>query len=109
MAGPLANSVALLSNPEWKKWMTAAAAYQARVVYTEAANVNEHAARLRLALDVLTVPDLISDRLATLLAADGSLVAQGSSPDSFPEAEILTRVANLWTPIAKTTYPAETS
>jgi len=102
--GALANSVALQQNGDWRNWMTAAASTVARQVYSEPTSTNQYQIRRRLAIDVLSSPDMLSTQLATLLAADTTLTIQGDTPEELPEDEITNRVAALWTPLAKQQY-----
>lgn len=105
--GALDNAVTLMANPMWRQYMTAAAAYQARVVYSEAASVPDYATRRRLAIDVLASPDLISSQLAILLGTDPDLVTATSDPVQVDEPMIIQKVAGYWTAIAKQHYPPE--
>jgi hypothetical protein len=106
--GALGNAASLMTSQEWKNWMTAAASFVAAEVYAEADTVPEHAARLRLALDVLNgQPDMITSRLLTLVSTTASVASVGPTPSDAHEAPVLARVRQLWTPIAKSYYPPE--
>ena len=105
----LGNAASLMVNADWRNWMTAAANFVAAEVYSEATTVPEHAARLRLALDVLNgTPDMITGRLVTMVSVTQSVASVGPTPSDAHEAPVLARVRQLWTPIALNYYPPET-
>lgn len=106
--GAVANAGSLLTDPTWRNWVTAAAAFVAVEVYSEAPTTPDHAIRLRLALDVITVPNMVTDRLVTLCSVTQEIAALGGAPTANMEGLLITRIRALWTDIAKTTYPPET-
>lgn len=105
--GALDNAVQILNNPLWKQYMAAASAYVARQVYTEATNTQDYAIRRRLVLDVLVNPNILADRLATLLGTDPDLVTTTSDPVTVDEQAIVQKVTGYWTALAKSTYPED--
>lgn len=103
--GAVANAAALMRNEDWRHYVTAAVVYQAVQVYTELVSVSDHAVRLRLALDVIAVPDLITTRMVSIVSTDPSIASLGSTLTDNHETALLTKVAQVWTDFAKTTYP----
>lgn len=106
--GNLANSASLMNSAEWRTWMAAAASFIAAEVYVESSTTPNYVLRRRLAIDVLTVPDLLTARLLTMVSTTAAVVSLGPVPTEAHEGPVLTRVRELWTPLAKSTYPAET-
>lgn len=104
--GALDNAVVLLNNPVWRQYMTAASAYVARQVYSEGTGITDHPIRLRLAVDVLSQPDLVASQLATLLGTDPELVTTTADPVQVDEAGIVAKVSGYWTALAHQQYPA---
>lgn len=101
MAGPLQNAVLLMSSAEWRQFLTAAAAYNARLVYGEEAEVPEHNVRLKLAMQILVVPGAATDLLVTLVSTDPAICTQSGVPSAITEQSIIEAVMSYWTPIAK--------
>jgi hypothetical protein len=95
----------LMNDPTWRQYLTAAAAYTARLVYSEADTVPEHAKRYAMALEVLIRPDAITDRLVTLVSTDTDICTQSGVPANLTEQSILDNVMSYWTPIAQWKYP----
>jgi len=104
--GAVANAASLMQDPTWKSWVTAASAFTAVAVYTEATNTPDHDARLRLALDVLTSPDFVTQRLIAICSTTVAIANAGPTPVTAHENLLIARVAEVWTTLAKTTYPA---
>jgi hypothetical protein len=105
--GALGNAASLMTNQEWSNWMTAAACFVAAEVYSEATSTADYDIRRRLALDVLTVPTMITSRLVSLVSTTATVAVVGPVPSDAHEAPVLARVRQLWTKIAESTYPEE--
>lgn len=105
--GSLSNAASLLVNAEWRNWMTAAASFVAAEVYAEPTSTPDYADRRRLALDVIADQTFITDRLVSFVSTTQAVASVGPVPSDAHEAPVLTRVRQLWTTIAKTTYPPE--
>lgn len=103
--GALANAVVLLRDPDFRDWCLAAGAYQARVVITELGTVPDHDIRLRLAVDVLSCPEVVVDKLVTAIATDPDVAGKGSTTAAVGEALALSKTAAVWTTLAKIGYP----
>lgn len=105
MADELPNAVALMKDQEWKDWLLAAAAYQARVVLQEPENTPDHPVRLRLAQDVLTSPQIVLERLVTVVSTDPEVAGKGKTATLVGQPLILQKVAGVWTALAKLAFP----
>ena len=79
----------------------AAGAYQARIVVTEPASTTDHDIRLQLAQNVLTSPNIVVDRLVTIVGTDPDVASKGNTPELVGEALVLSKVADVWTTLAK--------
>lgn len=103
--GQLANAAALMQDPEWREWLIAAAAYQARVVVTEDPSTTDHAVRYRLAQDAIVSPSMLADRLVSVISTDPDVVSLGGTPAQVGETLPIQKTANVWTALAKLIYP----
>lgn len=103
--GALANAAKLLKDSDFRDWMTAAGAYQARQVILEDPATADHSIRLLLANDAIVTPEITTDRLVTIIGTDPTIAADGSTVATLNEGKVLTAVANSWTTIAKMMYP----
>lgn len=103
--GALANAAALIQDATFAQWMTAAAAYQARLVIGEPESTPDHAIRLVLAKEVAVSPHSAAARLVTIVGTDPAIAAQGDNPAAIPEADILAAVAAVWTTLAHLIHP----
>lgn len=106
--GALANSASLLRNTEWRDWITAAASFVAAEVYQESPTTSDYVIRRRLAVDVLTQPDLVTARLLTLVSTTQNIAVAGAVPSDAHEPLVIARIRVLWTPVAQSYYPPET-
>ena len=105
MANELPNAVALMRSADFRDWLTAAAAYQARVVVLEDVSTADHDIRLKLATDVLMTPSIVVDRLINAVATDPEVAVKGTTPELVTQAVILQKVAAVWTVLAKLSFP----
>jgi hypothetical protein len=103
--GALADSASLLRDPVWRDWVTAAAVEVATEVEVEGTGVTSWYIRKRLALDVLTFPDMVTTKLVSYTATDPLITAEGGTPVSAHEPLILDKVRDVWTTVARATYP----
>ena len=102
--GALANAVTLLRDDNFRRFITAACAYQARQVILEDPGTGDHAVRLSLAEKVMTNPNYIVDKAVAAVATDPAVATLGTTvgdTGSISEATILGEVANTWTALAK--------
>lgn len=104
MANELPNAAALLTDPVFRSWVTAASVYQARLTMLEADTVPDHAARYALARMVLSTPGFNLDLLVGLLATDDQIAGLGPTPTTAAvwQGPILTKIAAYWTPVSLT-------
>jgi hypothetical protein len=103
--GQLANAAALMQDPEWREWLVASAAYQARVVVTEDPATPDHAVRYRLAQDAIVSPSMLADRLVSVVSTDPDIAALGGTPALVGETLPIQKTAAVWTALAKLLYP----
>lgn len=105
MANELPNAATLLHDPTFRDWILAASIYQARIVITEDPATADHATRLKLANDVIVNPQMTLDRFVNLVATDPDIAGAGNNVTAIGQPAILSKVAQLWTPLAKLLYP----
>lgn len=105
MANELPNAVALMRDVDFRDWLMAAGAYQARVVLGEPAATPDHAVRVKLAQDVLMSPEMLLDRLVNVVATDPEVAGRGVTPAVVGQPLILQKVADIWTSLARLSFP----
>jgi len=103
--GFLANSASLLKDATFRDLITAACAYQARLVMLEADTINKHAVRLALAKEVLLDPMILTARMIIIVATDKTISEQSANPLSISEDDILAKVAGAWTKVSEMQHP----
>jgi hypothetical protein len=109
--GRLENGSALMNGPEaqhFRNWLKVAASTTARAVITADATelaLPDHDRRLRLALEVAVVPDIVVDRLVTWVATDPQVSAQPPVFDAAAEIAVQSKVDGLWSKLAEVMYP----
>jgi hypothetical protein len=105
MADELPNAVALMRSVDFRDWLLAAGAYQARVVLAEPDTTPLHDVRLKLAEEVLMSPAVIVDRLVNAIATDPEVAGKGQTPQAVTQALILKKVDLVWSALARMSYP----
>ena len=104
MANELQNAVTLMGSEDFKSWITAASVYQARLVIMESSTTPDHEARLALAINVISTPNLIVGKLSSIVAADPQVASLGDTPQLIGQTVILQKVSDIWTTLAKLPY-----
>jgi len=103
--GALENATELMKDSTLLELVKAGTVYQSRQVVIEAVGTAEHAARLALANVCIIAPDRHAVQFLNVIACDPTVAALGPTSASVPENTILTKLAEVWTPIAKMLYP----
>lgn len=103
--GALANAVSLMNSVEWRDWLKAAAAYQAREVVLEPEGTARHALRLKLAEKVITSPEYVVGHLVTIISTDPDVAAKGGTPTAVTENVVIAKVAASWSRMAELLLP----
>ena len=105
--GALDNASKLIQDANFRAWMLAAGAYQARQVITEDPATADHAVRYLLAVEVIVEPQMVVDRLVTLVGTDPDIATQGSDTSTLSESTVLNKVSVIWTDLAKLIVPSQ--
>ena len=105
MANELPNAVALRRDNDFRDWVIAAIGYQARLVLTEPANTVDYTPRRALAAAAILDPAAFADRFVNVIATDPAVAGKGDTVALVTQATLLSKVAEVWTPLAKLIYP----
>jgi hypothetical protein len=109
--GRLENGSALMNGPEsqhFRNWLKVAASTTARTVITAGPAelaLPDHDRRLRLALEVAVVPDIVVDRLVTWVATDPQVADSVPVFNDASEVVVQNKVDGLWSKLAEVMYP----
>jgi hypothetical protein len=105
MANEIPNAVTLRRDNDFRDWVIACIGYQARLVLTESTGTNEYEARRRLAAAAILDPAQFGDRMVNVLATDPAIASQGDTVQLVTQELLISKVAEVWTPLAKLLYP----
>jgi hypothetical protein len=103
--GALANASALMKSDEFRGLVMAAAVYTATTVLAEPSSTENYTSRRALAIEVLVNPQIITDRLVSILSGTPSIALTSSDPSQISDDLIITRAAEVWTALAEILFP----
>lgn len=105
MAGEFANAATLMGDSEFRTWVMVASVFEARNVVTEPDTATDHAVRLKMANAVIAGPQTYLDRIVNVIACDPDVAAAGNTAEAVTQEVLLTKIEQVWTPLAKVLFP----
>jgi hypothetical protein len=100
------NAVTLMTDAKLMAKLRAVSVYVARQVVVESGSTTEHAKRMMLAQAVIWNPVQNNVLFTNIVACDPEVCSGTANADSIPDATLIQKVTDLWTPVAQMLYPS---